>query len=80
MFRAEDAVRVTLPGKSDAALFDLRSGEAGEIHDKLRRFKVRLAIVCPPGAVQFSSRFDEILCDDVQVFDTAGQARAWLAR
>jgi len=58
--------------------FDLSSGEAGEMLDKLRRFRVRLAIVCPPGRVQFSSRFTEILCDDLNVFDTAEAARAWL--
>jgi hypothetical protein len=59
--------------------FDLSSGEAGEILDKLRRFHVRLAIVCPPGAVRFSTRFREILSDDLRIFDTLEDARRWLA-
>lgn len=59
--------------------FDLSSGEAGEILDKLRRFQVRLAIVCPPGAAPLSSRFREILSDDLRLFDTREEARLWLA-
>jgi len=59
--------------------FDLSSGEAGEILDKLRRFHVRLAIVCAPGSVAFSSRFREILSDDLRVFDTRDEALRWLA-
>jgi hypothetical protein len=35
--------------------------------------------VCPPAFVDFSSRFREILSDDLQVFDTREAARAWLA-
>jgi hypothetical protein len=66
------------PENLTANFFDLSSGEAGEILDKLRRFKIRLAIVCPPGAVRFSSRFSEILCDDLQVFDDREAACAWL--
>ena len=58
--------------------FDLSSAEAGIILDKLRRFRVRLAVVCLPGAVTFSSRFGEILCDDFQVFETRGAAVDWL--
>ena len=58
--------------------FDLSSGEAGEILDKLRRFRVRLAVVCPPSAVAFSSRFTEILADDLRVFGTREEARQWL--
>lgn len=59
--------------------FDLSSGEAGDILDKLRRYQLRLAIVCPPGTVQFSSRFREILSDDLRVFDTREEARLWLS-
>jgi hypothetical protein len=60
--------------------FDLSSGEAGEILDKLRRFGVRTAIVCPPGTVQFSTRFREILSNDLRVFDTRATAVDWLGR
>jgi hypothetical protein len=59
--------------------FDLSSGEAGEILDKLRRFQIRLAIVCAPGTVQFSSRFREILSDDLRIFETREEARRWLS-
>ncbi len=59
--------------------FDLSSGEAGEILDKLRRSRITLAIVCSPGAVQFSSRFREILSDDLRVFETCEAARLWLS-
>ena len=60
--------------------FDLSSGEAGEILDKLRRFGVRLAIVCGrPGSIAFSRRFLEILSDDLRVFETRDEARRWLA-
>jgi hypothetical protein len=59
--------------------FDLSSGEAGELLDKLRRFHIRLAIVCVPGTVHFSSRFREILSDDMRIFETSEDARRWLA-
>jgi hypothetical protein len=59
--------------------FDLSSGEAGEILDKLRRCRITLAVVCAPGAVQFSSRFREVLSDDLRVFETCEAARLWLA-
>ena len=65
------------PENLTSRFFDLSSGEAGEILDKVRRFRVRLAIVCPLGAVQFSSRFSEILSDDLRVFETADEARRW---
>jgi hypothetical protein len=63
--------------------FDLSSGEAGEILQKLRNYGVRLAVVCPPGAVQFSSRFGEMLAEeqrrrDFRVFETRTAAREWL--
>ena len=67
------------PENVTAGFFDLSSGEAGEILEKLRRFRVRLAIVCAPGSVAFSSRFPEIICDDLHVFETREQARQWLA-
>jgi hypothetical protein len=89
--KPDDAARIVegcWAAKSRAALlypehltprfFDLSSAEAGIVLDKLRRFRVRLAVVCPPGAVEFSSRFHEILCDDFQVFDAREAAVAWL--
>jgi hypothetical protein len=59
--------------------FDLSSAEAGLILDKLRQFRIRLAVLCPAGSVRFSSRFAEILADDLRVFETRDAARAWLS-
>jgi hypothetical protein len=58
--------------------FDLSSAEAGLILDKLRRFQIRLAVVCPPGSTRFSSRFAQIFADDLRVFDTRDAALGWL--
>jgi hypothetical protein len=60
--------------------FDLSSAEAGLILDKLRRFQIRLAVVCPAGSAHFSSRFTEILADDLAVFETRDAACGWLSR
>lgn len=59
--------------------FDLSSGEAGAVLDKLRRFRIRLAVVCAPGCVRFSTRFHEFVADDFAVFDDRRAAVAWLA-
>lgn len=59
--------------------FDLSSGEAGDVLDKIRRYHLRLAIVCRPGSVPLSSRFREILSDDLRLFDTREEARRWLS-
>jgi hypothetical protein len=65
------------------AFFDLSSGEAGEILQKLRNYRIRLAIVCPPGSVRFSSRFGEMLADERRgthfgIFETRHEASQWL--
>ena len=78
-FSARVRAAMLYPENVTAGFFDLSSGEAGEILEKLRRFRVRLAIVCAPGSVAFSSRFPEIICDDLHVFETREQARQWLA-
>lgn len=66
-----------------AAFFDLSSRQAGEILQKLRNYHIRLAVVCPPGGVQQSSRFGEMLAEeqngrDFGVFATRESALAWL--
>jgi len=68
-----------LPG----GFFDLSSGEAGAILQKLRNYGVRLAVVVPPGRA-FSSRFGEMLAEERQgrhfaLLETRDAARAWLA-
>jgi hypothetical protein len=78
-FSAHVHAALLYPENLTGRFFDLSSGEAGEILEKLRRFQVRLAIVCTPGSVSFSSRFREVLSDDLRVFETREAARAWLA-
>jgi hypothetical protein len=83
-------IEVCLSNQTNAALlyvenvtprfFDLSSAEAGLILDKLRRFQIRLAVVCPAGSAHFSSRFSEILADDLAVFGTREAACGWLSR
>ena len=65
--------------------FDLSSGEAGAILQKLRNYRIRLAVVCPPDSVRLSSMFGEMSAEEsgtgyFQVFQTAEAARAWLSR
>ena len=78
-FSAQVRTALLYPENLTAGFFDLSSGEAGVILDKLRRYQVRLAIVCAPGMVEFSSRFREIFSDDLRVFETREAALAWLA-
>jgi hypothetical protein len=68
------------------AFFDLSSGEAGEVLQKLRMYGgIRLAVVAAPdAAVRPSSRFDEMAAEErwkghFALFDSADAARAWLA-
>jgi hypothetical protein len=65
--------------------FDLSSGQAGAILQKLRNHYVRLAIVCPLGRVQFSSRFGEMAAEETRgrhfgLFETRQAAWEWLGR
>jgi len=87
-------IEACFSGKARAALlyasnlpsrfFDLSSGEAGEILQKFRQYRIRLAVVRPPGAVPFSSRFPELLAEESSkpyfgVFDSCEAAKKWLA-
>lgn len=65
--------------------FDLSSGEAGSILQKLQNYRIRLAVICPPGAVTFSSRFRELLSEDQRgrafgVFESRPDALAWVGQ
>jgi hypothetical protein len=67
-----------------ANFFDLSSGEGGAVLQKLRNYQVRMAVVCPPGTVWFSSRFGDMLAEERRlryfgVFDDRASARNWLA-
>lgn len=79
-FAARASAALLYPENLTARCFDLSSGEAGDVLDKMRRYQVRLAIVCARGTVQFSSRFSELLSDDLRVFENADDARLWLSR
>jgi hypothetical protein len=64
--------------------FDLSSGEAGTILQKLRNYRIRLAVVAPAGGVVQSSRFGEMLADEMRgnefrLFEDKDAAEAWLA-
>jgi hypothetical protein len=64
--------------------FDLSSGEAGAILQKLRNYGVRLAVVRDAGAGAASTRFGELVAEermrrDFGVFASRADARAWLA-
>ena len=68
-----------------AEFFDLSSGQAGAILQRLRNYGVRLAVVCPPGTERFSSHFGEMLAEEQQgrffgIFPGLKAARDWLAQ
>jgi hypothetical protein len=65
------------------AFFDLSSREAGEVLQKLRNYRVRLAVVAAPGSVRFSRRFGEMMAEERRgvffgVFETRPEALEWL--
>lgn len=70
-------------GNLTPAFFDLSSGEAGAILQKLQTYQIRLAVVCPPAGVAMSSRFRELLAEarqgsDFGVFTEREAALAWI--
>jgi hypothetical protein len=63
--------------------FDLSSGEAGAILQKLRDYRIRLAIVHTPDSPRLSSKFTEMAAEEsrgnyFRVFESAEAARDWL--
>ena len=77
-FTAKTKSALLYPANVTPRFFDLSSGEAGLILDKLRRFRIRLAVVCAPGSVTFSSHFADLRADDLRIFETREAALAWL--
>jgi hypothetical protein len=62
--------------------FDLSSGEAGEILQKLRNYHTRLAVVHSPTR-QLSRRFEELMIEENQMphfrlFEDRPAAQEWL--
>lgn len=65
--------------------FDLSTGEAGAILQKMRTYRVVLALVCPAGSVHLSSRFNEMAAEENRgkhfgLFETHQSARAWFGQ
>jgi uncharacterized protein DUF4180 len=63
--------------------FDLSSGDAGTILQKLRNYHIKLAVVVPPGGVAQSSRFGEMVLEErrsgyFHIFEDRELAEAWL--
>ena len=70
------------PENLPARFFDLSSGEAGQILQRLRTYHVRIALVRSP-ALQLSSRFAELLEEEqrgpyFRLFDARAEAQEWL--
>jgi hypothetical protein len=64
--------------------FDLSSGQAGAILQKLRNYHVRLAVVAPQDSVRVSRMFREMAREesrggDFRLFDDEPSAQEWLA-
>lgn len=79
--RTHDAL--LYPANLPPAFFDLSSRVAGEYLQKWRNYRIRVALVAPPGSVTFSSRFGEMIAEEAprgafRVFDTRDAAVAWL--
>jgi hypothetical protein len=71
------------PENLSLRFFDLKSGEAGEILQKLRNYHIQLAIVSTP-TLQLSQRFAELLADEqrgpyFRLFEERSAAEAWLS-
>jgi hypothetical protein len=82
-FSHKNRLALLYPNNLPDRFFDLSSGVAGAILQKLRNYGVRLAVVCPTGSVTFSSRFGEMVAEERQreyfgIFATREAARAWL--
>ena len=65
--------------------FDLSSGEAGAILQKLRNYGIRLAVLCSPSGVSFSSRFGEMVAEEsragcFRLCESREAARDWFSR
>ena len=71
------------PANLPAAFFDLSSGIAGECLQKWRNYRIRVAVLAPPGSIAPSSRFPEMVAEEAgkgyfRIFETREPAIAWL--
>lgn len=63
--------------------FDLSSGQAGQILQKLRAYRVRLAVVAPSERIPKSTPFGDMAAEERRsgqfaMFETRDAAAAWL--
>jgi len=68
-----------------AEFFDLSSGQAGAVLQKLRNYGVRFAVVAHPDRTRMSRRFGEMVAEERRgchfgLFETRADAREWLGR
>jgi hypothetical protein len=71
------------PSNLPPGFFDLSTGVAGECLQKWRNYRVRVAVVAPPGSVAYSSRFPEMVAEEARkgyfrIFETRAAAEDWL--
>src|SRR5579871_5931457 len=82
-FSARASGALLYPANLTAGFFDLSSGEAGAVLQKLRTYGVRLAVVCAPGEARFSRMFGEMASEEgrggyFRLFESREGARDWL--
>jgi hypothetical protein len=63
--------------------FDLSSGEAGAILQKLRNYHIKLAVLLPGGGSPQSTMFREMVAEelrgnDFRLFESKASAQEWL--
>ena len=61
-----------------ARFFDLSSGLAGDLLQKIQGFDIRLAVVAPLESVRPSTHFEKILNRHLALCPSRGQALDWL--
>jgi hypothetical protein len=71
------------PENLPAGFFDLSTAQAGALLQQLRNYRLRLAVVCPPGAVEPSRRFGDMVREErrtgyFDLFESRAEALAWL--
>lgn len=80
----QDTSRLLIESRNlPTAFFDLRSGFAGELLQKLQNYRIQLASVFPVEDA-YDERFREFLLEarrgqSFRVFEVRGEAEAWLA-
>jgi hypothetical protein len=72
-------------GSLPAGFFDLKSGDAGEVLQKLRNYRVRLAVVGGLAEAAASQRFSEMMIEEnrqrwFHMFAAADAALGWLCQ